>query len=487
MDLYNTDIYIQWENADGTLKGLSKEWVRDIETFDDYMVFGWVLGNDITATPGTLKFSVRFIKTVPVEGSEAKVIKYSLNTLTAQAMINTALNLPIGTADDSLNAILAGAIENTTTKTDTEILVFKYVYEFDNLLQTNENGNIINLKDDVVSADLIEVNGNKQLLIQVSAYADKGTMSYRLYKQTGDTPSLEVDRDNYVEMNIKDGYLPTGDTTFQNDKLYYVWDQSKSKYEIYSSENSIGLPIPKGEGETVYYELYGTYILDEAHKVQQNSITGYYYTTASAIVSDGSESSQLISSRRILLSPPQEATFKTDITVDITGNAVGVGILPDVNTVEQDNKEYVWYRKRYNDNQYNYIDTVASEFIPEEEAYYLVKIKTTRNLDSVITDNGLVYCVTVPPTQSDIIIGNNGNGATYPLSTPIGPMAKYTPNNPLNNNYSLTYQWYKDGEILTGAIGAQYTPSEAGNYHCVITAHYNDLTASKETGIFIIE
>jgi hypothetical protein len=84
MDLYNTDIYIQWENADGTLSGLSKEWVRDIETFDDYMVFGWVLGRDITATPGTLKFSVRFIKTVPAsEGSNAKVINYSLNTLTA--------------------------------------------------------------------------------------------------------------------------------------------------------------------------------------------------------------------------------------------------------------------------------------------------------------------------------------------------------------------------------------------------------------------
>jgi hypothetical protein len=98
---------------------------------------------------------------VPVDGSDKKVIKYSLNTLTAQAMINTALNLPIGTADDSLNATLAGAIENTTTKTDTEILVFKYVYEFDNLLQRNENGNIINLKDNVVSADLTEVNGNK--------------------------------------------------------------------------------------------------------------------------------------------------------------------------------------------------------------------------------------------------------------------------------------------------------------------------------------
>ena len=62
MDLYNTDIYIQWENANGD-QGLAKEWVRDIETYDDYMVFGWVLGDLITKVPGTLKFSVRFVKT----------------------------------------------------------------------------------------------------------------------------------------------------------------------------------------------------------------------------------------------------------------------------------------------------------------------------------------------------------------------------------------------------------------------------------------
>ena len=488
MDLYNTDIYIQWENADGTLSGLSKEWVRDIETFDDYMVFGWVLGKDITATPGTLKFSVRFIKTIPAsEGSDTKIINYSLNTLTAQAMINTALNFDIGTADDSLNNILAGNFENTTTQTDTTILVFKYVYEFNNLLQKDEEGKILNLKDNIISADLVEKNGHKELQVKVSAYADKGTMSYRLYKQIGNEPSLDTDKEYYVDMITENNYIETEDTHFQNDKVYYIFNTVTSSYEPYSVEGSIGLPIPKGEGNTIYYELYGTYTLDAEHKITEDSITGYYYTTATTITSDGSESSPLISSRRILLSPPQKATFKKDTNIEITGNAVGTALLPEVITVEQDTKEYVWYNKKYNEEQYKLIKTTTSEFTPEEEAYYLVKVKTTRNLDSTITNDGLVYCVTVPPTQDEIIVGNNGNGATYPLGTPIGPMAKYAPTNPLNDEYTLTYQWYKDSEILIGATGPQYTPSEAGNYHCVITAHYNDLTVSKETGIFIIE
>lgn len=62
MDLNTTDIYIQWENSDGE-PGFSKEWVRDIYTYDDYLVFGWVLGDTMINKPGTIKFSVRFIKT----------------------------------------------------------------------------------------------------------------------------------------------------------------------------------------------------------------------------------------------------------------------------------------------------------------------------------------------------------------------------------------------------------------------------------------
>lgn len=179
MDLNNTDIYIQWENANGD-QGLAKEWVRDIETYDDYMVFGWVLGDLITKVPGTLKFSVRFVKTQQKEaGSEEKVITYSLNTLTAQAMINSSLDLAIGTANDDLNNILAGNFENTTTVTDNEIEIFKFVYNFDDLLT---KGATLNESASVISADLDE-EGN--LVLLVSAYVDLGTLSYKLYKQNG--------------------------------------------------------------------------------------------------------------------------------------------------------------------------------------------------------------------------------------------------------------------------------------------------------------
>ena len=46
MDLNNTQIYIQWKNSQGD-EGISKEWVRDIETFDNFLIFGWVLGDGI--------------------------------------------------------------------------------------------------------------------------------------------------------------------------------------------------------------------------------------------------------------------------------------------------------------------------------------------------------------------------------------------------------------------------------------------------------
>lgn len=82
MDLNNTQIYIQWKNSQGDA-GISKEWVRDIETFDDYLVFGWVLGNDIVRQSGTLQFSISFINPILNSDGYATECTYSLNTLRA--------------------------------------------------------------------------------------------------------------------------------------------------------------------------------------------------------------------------------------------------------------------------------------------------------------------------------------------------------------------------------------------------------------------
>ena len=75
--------------------------------------------------------------------------------------------------------ILAGNFENTTTVTDNEIEIFKFVYNFDDLLT---KGATLNDSASVISADL-DAEGN--LVLLVSAYVDLGTLSYKLYKQNG--------------------------------------------------------------------------------------------------------------------------------------------------------------------------------------------------------------------------------------------------------------------------------------------------------------
>lgn len=456
------------------------------------MVFGWVLGEEITNAPGPLKFSVRFVKTVKKYPDDAtsneKIVKYNLGTLTAQAVINQSLNFPIGTADDSLNNILAGNFENTTTETDTTILIFKFVYNFNNLLA---DGGVEN--DNIISADL---NENNELLMKVSAYADKGTMSYRLYKQKGIETDLEgEDKELFTKMETK--FDETPDSYFQDNKLYYLAKKSepdltkKEDFEIaIITEDEVGLPIPSGEK---YYEEYGIYILKENNKIKTEPITGYYYATASAITSDGAETSPLISNKKVLLSPPEKATLDTTKQeAYIDGKEINTVLTPEF--IKKTGKtSYVWSIKKYNQEDYVLLTTIENDnnYTPEEEGYYSVRVKTDRNLDSVLSDDEVIYCVTKKPTEAEINIRNMDGVDKLEENPSFGPMALYTPINPLNDDYGLLYQWYKivngTEEAIAGATGAKYSPSEIGEYKCKVTAYYNKLTATKETGLFVVE
>ena len=477
MDLYNTDIYIQWENANGD-QGLAKEWVRDIETYDDYMIFGWVLGDLITKVPGILKFSIRFVKTAQQDGSEEKIITYSLNTLTAQAMINQALDLPIGTADDNLNAILAGNFKNTTTQTDSEIRVFKFVYNFDNLIAEDKNN--LNESTQVISADLID----GKLELMVSAYIEPGTLVYNLYKQTGSVPEPNgADKEDKVAMSFD--YKLTPDKAVQFDKVYYKLVNGNYVQATLNEMGGESAAIPTG----TYYEKYGVYTLDAEHKVGDETLTGYYYATAVGKTADNTESSPMVSTYRVKLSPPEKATI--DGAHKIGGKVVNETIDVAANIPANNNVEYLWSMKKYGEADYSAPVTIAeTNYTPVEEALYKVEIKTTRNLDSVIADDNIVYCVTDKPNAAtDIEILTNGGTFIYPAT--IGPQATYIPENAIAP-YSLTYQWYKvskgeeNAEILTlieGATESRYS-AEIGQYRCEISAIYNELSDSYMTNIF---
>ena len=95
MDLFREDIRIaiQWETAPDskgkTQQGISTEWIRDISSLkkDGKMLFGWAVNSAITNTPGAVKFSVRFY-----HFDKEQKLDFSLNTLTATAIINPSID-----------------------------------------------------------------------------------------------------------------------------------------------------------------------------------------------------------------------------------------------------------------------------------------------------------------------------------------------------------------------------------------------------------
>lgn len=89
-DLNEMDIYIQWENKNH--KGISKEWVRDVESEPGKLIFGWPLSEEITDVSGPVKFAVRFVKFNPTDVTD---VTYSFSTLTTEAQIKSALDFDL--------------------------------------------------------------------------------------------------------------------------------------------------------------------------------------------------------------------------------------------------------------------------------------------------------------------------------------------------------------------------------------------------------
>lgn len=85
MDFNATDIYIQWKIGDKS--GMSKSYLRDIHSEDNYLIFGWALNKDITSSIGELEFSVRFIL------QEGTTLKYSYATLPNSITIQDSLEV----------------------------------------------------------------------------------------------------------------------------------------------------------------------------------------------------------------------------------------------------------------------------------------------------------------------------------------------------------------------------------------------------------
>ena len=313
MDLDHTDIYIQWQYTNSQNKnveqGISHEWVRDIESEDDYLIFGWTLGGRITEEAGTLQFSVRFINGKRDENKKITEISYSLSTLTATALINPGLNFGLGEVTvETLDDIISANYINTTTNTDSQIDIFQYVWDLDKMVINH------NLDATVVEKDLDEEG---KISIKLSAYVSPNNTSkgdelkYYLYKETGTQPSVNHDANTKIDMQIIPEKTKDGKYQEHGLRMYY-----KDQYSIKNfDENGTG------------YEPNKFYIKDEQGQYvlsteDFNINTQYYLLT------------------------PLARYYPTDINnislPDDVYEKYGVITLKGINDAEVDNKNVVY-------------------------------------------------------------------------------------------------------------------------------------------------
>lgn len=254
-DLYNETIQIEWENANGEI-GFSGPYPTQYvvtENGNDYVYFGWPISEELTETPGNIKFSVRFYSIDEING-EKKVV-YSLRTLPATATIHNTLNLDVLENDSYLSITTQEAKEiiqkrfKNSPQTDTGVIAGLPLWAV-NILESTK-----------------DLNENTEPEFMVSAYTeDYGTISYKWYRKETENSLPEL-----IENNINTVYLPTEDTTINLNKVYYKEEVSEDDsglvgYVVVDLKEETAFPT-----DYIIYEEYSAYNADTA---------GFYYAEA---------------------------------------------------------------------------------------------------------------------------------------------------------------------------------------------------------------
>ena len=357
-DLSLKEIYIQWEAANGK-EGVSLPWVVDIDSEPGFIYFGWPLSTQVTKTPGSITFSVRFYS---IDETSQK-INYSLATEPATITVKPSLDYDLtklkvdGKVIDDSNDLILNRFKNTTPGNSTanaEVPV--YVIDFDEAtqksgepyLKRDENTGIENTYidadlDSTVPADPdagfreVPFDG-----IVEACSTDGGNITYIGYKFDYDTMDT-LTADTAIKM------VETKDTVRNENKLYYYLftdDSGAKSYKIY-----------KGELDQDSLDELFSNVVNSDHKIYEKVFTikvdsiGYYVVTATNRVrTDSKKKNSIIMRVPRPVSPNIERDLKDDVDETIIvelNKETGYGL--DINVVttvaDRGHQTYKWFRQ----------------------------------------------------------------------------------------------------------------------------------------------
>lgn len=509
MDLFREDIRIaiQWETAPDskgkTQQGISTEWIRDISSLkkDGKMLFGWAVNSAITNTPGAVKFSVRFY-----HFDKEQKLDFSLNTLTATAIINPSIDYKFDENGESsveiINSsnLIKNRLKDSVTPSDVDQAEEPY------FIIDMPVGDKPTIDDSVEynSVDLQEVIGeNDQYKFTVQATSnDGGIISYEWYEKRLDSLNENaLDASNGVKIE----YIPIEEDKYSNQYPYYkvVTDKETG--------------IISYEPEMIPFDKLGTEIDPEEKPLLRKKVSTYTaYQTGDyrvfAVNRTGIAKSKK-ESINVRIPGPDGDTFVLE-TPQGSGHsylADGEVELSAVSSTEQDGDKvnYVWYTKSLVDGKEvknvekettfvdnNSADTLVITVPEEDRALYdetfFVESYASRNGDDTehliktfrVTDPA--HTVTVTPKSTLVKLSDDD---IKEIGVEISIQVVFD---------EISYQWYKltkdesdnDFKIegaTTPVIKITADPTKAaadvfntgsGSYYCKVTNYVNNSSAS---------
>ena len=388
MDLNNTEIFIQWEapkNAQGeVVKGISKAYVRDIESKPGKLIFGWAISDVITNVSGNLKFSVRFFEWVNADDAEAgtnKDLGYSFSTLTASVPVQPSINLSLTDFDlknvDDAGRTLIERIENGAVVGGYEAKAPEFAVGRN--LSTNEY-------------DLDPVT--KTLTLHVHAFADDtGAISY-VWKYQGLNDNNDTTGEEIVSSVVENEMINVLDVVDANGnkiltrlqdmtEANYPWNLYIKNGDIYSRYTGSIPPSAEdiADEDFALYERHSKFVADKA---------GVYWAVAENRLTNSLARTESIKARFPM--PKDIKINKQPVNGILNDNEYELKVEVEDQEDKASNpqkKSYQWYwssKKTLNsagDEDYDLIDGATSAtYNATVEGHYKVEITNTRNEES---------------------------------------------------------------------------------------------------------
>ena len=514
MDLNNTDIFIQWEtpkDANGNqTRSVSPAYIRDIESEPGKLIFGWALSDMITATSGTLKFSVRFFQWEDPEkaaqGGE-KVLAYSFSTLTASVTIQPSIQFNPETDEykiDDVGDRLIERIENSE-------IVGGYAASLPVF--------VVDLVD-TTTYDLDAETGLYDLLVQAQS-TDTGAISY-IWKRQGLDVANNSEGQEIVVLEGKNEFVAVDMSDLSKlsgARTYYYMTSVDAEGNPTQPVRYTGAIPPTAEWIDEFKVLY------EKQSAVQADRAGIYWAVAENRITNSTSSNN---SKKVVFPKPEFVRITTPVaekgvlqSADGTATPqtlfVVIGNTDGVLTYQWEKDEN--HAANFGGQATNFVaieGATEASYVAEEPGHYRVVITNTRNKEDIsdtstyarITNFPAVPVVEYPtePAKREFSYQN--------LVDDIVPTVKIDPSVEYDS-YEAAWFTVIDGEGVLiaekqpvdhnndGTITASFNPLKfekkfeelgetiPGKYYCIITNHLNgevrDSVKVDSTEMFLIE